>query len=125
MKSVSLLPESDDVTVCVRLTGLVTTEDYIQNYHNEIKRRAEKYGFFNLLVFYDENFKGWEENAAEQNFKSICELGDKPYKLAYVNPRESKIMLMKLAQPLMRAEIRYYDPGDLDEALRWIKERAE
>lgn len=119
---ITILPETDDTTLCVRLTGHINARDYKQNYGQQIADRAKRHGFFNLLVYYDEHFTGWDADAAELNFKSICELADNARKLAYINPGESKIMLMKLAGPMLVADIRYFDAHELQTALEWIKE---
>jgi hypothetical protein len=122
MTTVTILPDSNDTTLCLRLTGTVTAEDFDRYFHQEIKKRVDKHGFFNMLVYYDADFKGWEPEAADLNFKSIIELASKPKKLAYVNPTKSKIMLMKLADPILGGEICYFEENELEQALQWIRE---
>lgn len=122
MSSVTILPDSNETTLCLRLSGQVIAQDFDDYYHQEIKKRVETQGFFNLIVCYDPDYKGWTEEAAEQNLKSIFEMGSKPKKLAYVNPPMRKILLMKMTEKLLSGEIRYFEDGQYPEALKWIKE---
>lgn len=117
MASITLLPDSDDQTLCLQMTGQITPDEFENKYRQEIEKRIDKNGYFNMLVYYDRNFKGWDPQAAEMNLKAIITLGRKPRKLAYVNPQKSKIMLMKLAQPILEGEIRYFAEDELAEAL--------
>lgn len=122
MPSITILPESDDYTLCLQLTGLVSGDEFDRSYRDEIRQRIARNGYFNMLVHYDRYFKGWEPDAADKNLKAIIELGPKAGKLAYVNPQPNKIMLMKLTQPIVSGEIRYFDEKELDQALKWVKE---
>jgi hypothetical protein len=121
-ETVTQFPQTDELTLCIRMTGQVDLATYQRVFDAEVHRRVKAYKKFRLLVFYDENFIGWDPDAAEMNFKSICAVGHMAEKLAYVNPRETKIMLMKLAKPIVGCETRYFDAGELDQALQWIKE---
>lgn len=122
MSNISVLAESDDTTLCLRLTGMIGADEFDRYFHQEIEKRVANNDYFNMLVEYDSNFKGWEPEAAERNFKSILSLSSKPRKLAYINPPEQKIVLMKYAKPLLSGEIKYFDSGHFSEALNWIKE---
>lgn len=119
---IEILPESDNETLCLRYSGVITAEEFTRCNHLELKKRADKNGFFNMLIVYDEGYEGWEPDAADLNFKSIAELHDKPKKLAYVNPDNHKILLMKLTQPMMHAQIRYFQLHELNDAIAWVKQ---
>jgi hypothetical protein len=122
MASVVILPDSNETTLCLQLHSHVTAEDFDQYCHQEIKKRVEANGYFNMIVHYDSDYEGWEPDAADLNLRSIMELGSKPHKLAYVNPSKRKIMLMKMAEPILKGEIRYFEEGQYQDALKWIKE---
>lgn len=122
MASVIILPDSNETTLCLQLHSHVTAEDFDKYCHQEIKKRVEANGYFNMIVHYDSDYEGWEPDAADLNLKSIMELGSKPHKLAYVNPSKRKIMLMKMAEPIIKGEIRYFEEGQYQDALKWIKE---
>jgi len=122
MTSVVILPESNETTICLLLHDHVVAEDFDKYYHQEIKKRVAANGYFNMIVNYAPDYKGWETDAADLNLKSIMELGSKPHKLAYVNPPKRKILLMKMAEPILKGEIRYFEDGGYQDALKWIKE---
>lgn len=122
MTTVTLLPESDEQTLCVSLHGWVTLHDYKTFFDDEVRKRIHTQGFVKLLIMYDADFEGWKEDAAEMNFRSICELAPKTRRTAYINPGEAKIMMMKLAQPIVGGEMRFFTLEELPDALKWIKE---
>ena len=123
-QTVFVLPESNETTLCVRYSGMVDAENYNTHHYFELLDRHAKQGWFNMVVYYDDNFEGWTPDGAEANFKSMCEMGSKARKLAYVNPRERKVLLMKmLAGHLIGGEIRYFETGEYAEAVRWANEK--
>ncbi len=122
METVRLLPESDETNVCVSYHGMLDAADYDRNLHQNILSRANEHGYFNLLILYGEDFQGWTPEAAEADFRSICQLADKPRKLAYVNPDKNKVMVMKLTQPILSGETRYFSTDEYDIAMKWLKE---
>lgn len=123
MQTVFILPETTDTTLCVRYSGALTVEDFDHYHHQELLKRREENGYFNLLVCYDNDYSGWEPEAADANLKSIVELGKNARKLAYVNPHKRKIFLMRMVNDLVKdAEIRYFDGDDYAAAVAWITE---
>lgn len=121
---VAILPESDAHTLCVRLTGLVSKEDYAKNFGERLAKIANEQGRFSLCLIYGPDYKGWEPGAAELSFKSIIDYGKKAARLAYVNPPESKILQIKLAKPLFSGDIRFFNTDEEKKALAWVKESA-
>lgn len=122
-QTVFILPESNETTLCVRYTGMVDAENYNTYHYHQLLKRYDRQGWFNMVVHYDDGFQGWTPDGAEANFKSMCEMGSKARKLAYVNPRERKVLLMKmLAGYFMGGEIRYYESNQYDEAVKWASE---
>ncbi|MGZ9108928.1 MAG: STAS/SEC14 domain-containing protein [Micavibrio sp.] len=122
-QTVFILPESNETTLCVRYTGMVDAENYNTHHYFQLLDRHARLGWFNMVVYYDDAFEGWTPEGAEANFKSMCEMGTKARKLAYVNPRERKVLLMKmLAGHLINGEIRYFETGEYADAVRWANE---
>jgi hypothetical protein len=119
-EEIVILPESDDHTLCVTLKGIISQPAYEDCIFNPIKDMAEN-GQYNLLVNYDESYKGWSEEAAKLSFQTIINYGPKARKLAYVNPPDSKLLQIKMARPLFGGEIRFFDINELDKALQWVK----
>ncbi len=121
-ETIAVLPETHEATLCLRLTGMVTPEDFAKNFGDRVQQIAEKYGRYNLYVLYDENFQGWSREAADLSFKNISQFSAKARRLAYINAPDSRILMMKMLQPIMNAEIRYFDLHEKDQAMAWIME---
>ena len=120
--TVTILPETDDTTLCLRLNGIVTKEDYLKYFEEPLNRILEKNDHYSLLALHAADFQGWTEEAADLSFKCISTVGAKARKAAYVNAPDSRMLMMKMLKPLMTAEVRYFDEDAYDEALRWVKE---
>ena len=121
-ETITILPETHEATLCLRLTGMVTPEDFTKNFGDRVQQIAEKYDRYNLFVLYDENFEGWSREAADLSFKNISQFSPKAQRLAYVNAPGSRILMMKMLQPIMNAEVRYFDLHEKEQAMAWIME---
>jgi hypothetical protein len=119
--TITVLPETDDHTLCVSLGGLVTLEDYEECVFKPLDAFVKKGIKFDLLLHYSKDYKGWTPEAADKSFRSIIDHGKYARRMAYVNPPESKIFQVKMAAPLLGGEVRYFDDKELPEALKWIK----
>ncbi len=121
-ETITILPETHEATLCLRLTGMVTPEDFTKNFGDRVQQIAEKYDRYNLFVLYDENFEGWSREAADLSFKNISQFSPKAHRLAYINAPDSRILMMKMLQPIMNAEVRYFDLHEKEQAMAWIME---
>lgn len=121
-ETIIVLPETHEATLCLRLTGMVTPEDFTEHFGNRVQQIAEKYNRYNLFVFYDEHFEGWSREAADLSFKNIAQFSPKARRLAYINAPDSRMLMMKMLQPIMHAEIRYFDLSEKEQAMNWVME---
>lgn len=119
-ETVTILPETHEATLCLRLSGMVTPEDFTRNFGDRVQQINEKYDHYNLFVLYDETFEGWSREAADLSFKNIAQFSPKARRIAYVNAPDSRILMMKMLQPIMHAEVRYFDLSDKQQAMAWI-----
>jgi hypothetical protein len=118
---IDVLPQSSHDTVCVTLRGVIGPEDYKKSLFDTLKNLTENGQTFNLLMNYDISFKGWDREAAEMSFRSIIDYGRKARKLAYVNAPDSKMLQIKMTQPLLGGEVRFFETEELDTAIAWVK----
>ena len=114
------LPETRDATLCLRLTGMITPGDFNEHFGNHVYRLVDTYGYYNLFIHYDEKFEGWSREAADLSFKCVSQCSPKARRLAYVNAPDSRMLMMKMLQPMMTAETRFFDEDEKDEALKWV-----
>lgn len=120
--TVTMLPETDETTLCVRLNGIVTKEDYLQHFEQPLLKILETKKQYNLYAYHAPDFQGWTEEAADLSFKCISSVGHRARKAAYVNAPDSRMLMMKMLKPLMTAEVRYFDEEEHETALKWVKE---
>ena len=120
-KTITIMPESNDTTLFVHLHDTIGVDDYMQIFDAPVRAIQKKNGWYNLLVYYDRDFKGWSEQAAALSFKCITDIGGTARRLAYVSPPDQRILLMKMMRPIIKAEIRYFNLEDLDEAIAWMQ----
>lgn len=118
--TVITLPDTSETTLCLQLTGLITTEDFTTYFDIPVQKAVEKHGFYNLFIYYDPHFEGWSREAADLSFKCISQYSPKAKRLAYVNAPDSRMLMMKMLSPIMQAEIRYFTEQQKDEALQWV-----
>lgn len=119
--TITIMPETQGCTLCLRLTGTIAADDFINKFGDRVRDIAEKYNHYDLYILYDEHFEGWSREAADLSFKNIAQYSPKARRLAYVNAPESRILMMKMLKPMMNAEVRYYNLSEKDEALAWVK----
>lgn len=119
-RTITVLPETTEDTLCLRLTGTITAEDFTANFGDPVYKMVADLDRYNLYVFYDEHFEGWSREAADLSFKCISQCSPKARKLAYVNAPDSRMLMMKMLQPIMQADIKYFELDQKDEAMKWI-----
>jgi len=101
--------------------NVIKKEDF-QVFYDLLEKAHNQFGDIRVLVYFDDSFKGWEKDAAELNFKSVSEYVKHATHLAYVNPDPHKMLQMKIASPLVKGELRFFNTEDYEKALNWIKE---
>lgn len=119
--NVVILPETSGNVIVATYKGIINKEDY-QVFHDLLVEKHEKYGDIKVLVYFDEDFKGWEKDAADLNFRSLSEYVKHITRLAYVNPSPHKMLQMKISAPLVKGELRFFNTEDYYKALKWVKE---
>jgi hypothetical protein len=122
--TVTLLPESDDRTVCVRLDGQISEAGFEHVFLNAVRARFESGQPFNILLYFTDH-KGWEEKAAALSFDFVLRYAAKAARVAYVSPPPGKVMHIKLFEKQFGGAVRIFDKADFDKALHWVKTGAE
>jgi hypothetical protein len=123
--SVILMPESDDRTVCVTFRGIVTLADHRANLFDQMQARIEKYGYYNLVLYFHPDFRGYTPEAADSGFRGIRDMGRSARRIAYVNPTPRKLFQTQMTRALLCEEVRNFDAEELAEAIAWAKAAPE
>ena len=121
-ETITIMPETSGSTLCLRLQGVISAEDFTRNFGDRVRDIVATHGHYNLYILYDQEFKGWSCEAADLSFKNISQYSPKASRLAYVNAPDSRILMMKMLEPIMQAEIRYFNLAEKDEALAWVQQ---
>ena len=123
--TVSLHPASGKNILCFQLDGFVTRDEHKKFLIDPLREAVKKYGTYRVVMIYQPTFEGWEPEAAEDNMNIVLECMPFCERAAYVNPPKKKILQMKMAEPLIHFDIRYFDSVQTDEALAWIRQGAK
>lgn len=121
-KSVLILPESDERTICVQFDGPVNREDHEKYLTGEVAKRADKLGSFNLVIIYNDDHLFQDYQAAEANIRGLMSFAARCTRAAYVNPTQRKMLQIKLLEPLFAGEVRFFNAEERDEAIAWAKQ---
>lgn len=119
--TVTILPETDEFTLCLRFEGAITKKDHYDGLVVPMRAMVEKNGYYNLVIFFSPTYQGYEPDAAEQSFNSINELGRFSRRIAYVNPSVRKMFQTNLTRVLLGKEVRNFASEDMAEAVAWAK----
>ena len=123
--TVSLLPMGGKNILCFQLDGFVTQQDHKKFLIDPLREAVKKHGRYRVVMIYKPTFEGWEAAAADDNMNIVLECMPFCERAAYVNPPKKKIMQMKMSEPLIKFDIRYFDSAQTDEALVWIRQDAK
>jgi len=117
---IEILPQTSDdlLAVCV---SQKFTEDDVSLYRSLIKERIEKNGFARLYFEMIE-FDGWEIKSFVENAVFDIKYGSQFGKVAMVGEKIWQEWAARLASPVKKEGIKYFDIKDRELALKWIKE---
>lgn len=117
-----VLPESQGNILGLKATGKLTKEDYIEVLIPRLESVAKEEGRVHLLLYLDEDFKGWEPMAMVEDFKvGIGKYRKDLGKLALVGGPEWVKLLIELDSILPGAKMKTFSCDQLQEAWDWIK----
>ena len=117
----TIMDETDDRVLCVKIHKPISKEGYENNFLPRIRDMVEKTGEIRLLVFY-EDYKGWEEEASALDMQTSVAYRDKLARFALVNPPEKEMFQKKIKSFFMSGEFRNFAAEDFGEALDWVRE---
>lgn len=119
--TMTLLPETDDNTVCISATGVMQPQDFKRYFEEPFLDRVARNGFCNVYLKFEDDFQGWSLEAADVSFRFITSNATSVRRLAYVNAPDSRRLLMAMMRPVTDTELKYFESGQEREALEWLK----
>jgi len=118
-----ILPQSHGRRVALKASGKLTHDDY-QWLTPALEARISEVGPLSVL-FDMESFEGWELRAAWDDFLlGLKHLGDFE-RIALVGDRKWEEIGARIADHLIKAEVRFFDVSERDAAWMWIEANSK
>lgn len=112
--------ESDPRVIRATVTGQLHESDY-HHLTPQIEQLLKRHAAVRMLVHLSD-FKGWSPGAAWEDAKlGFHHLADFE-RLAVVGDRRWEEWMTRLARPFTLADVRYFEPPEMEKALAWISE---
>ena len=106
--------------MAVTVTGKLESDDY-DLLGTEVDRIVSLHGKIRLLIEL-EDFHGWTAGAAWEDAKMGIRHYSHIEKMAVVGENRWEKGMTLFVKPFTRAEVRYFDSADSDDALKWVLE---
>lgn len=109
----------DPELVVIGVSGKLTKPDYDQ-FVPEFESVAKERGAMRVLILL-EDFRGWDVAGLWEDLKFDITHQKDMGRVAVVGDRDWQKWGTVLSKPFFRAEIRYFEPAQADEARAWLK----
>lgn len=118
--SVQVNEESDGKVLVIHVSEKLTKDDY-EHLVPEVDRLIEKHGKIRML-FEMHDFHGWSCGALWEDTKFAFKHFRAIERLAVIGEKKWQRGMATFCKPFTKAEIRYFDHDNLDEAREWLAE---
>jgi len=119
--SLGLHEEDDGRILVVLASGKLSRDDY-EHFVPEMERLISRHGKINIL-FEMRDFHGWEAGALWEDTKFALHHFHDIGRLAVVGEARWEEAMTIFCKPFTKAEIRYFEHRQHDEALRWLRSK--
>jgi hypothetical protein len=117
--SITLETTTRDNAIAVHAIGRLRAEDY-ERFFPGVDNLIEEIGPIRIL-FELEDFHGWEAGAGWKDLKLSFKHRAGVERLAMVGDTNWESWMAKFCQPFTRAEVRFYNRSEGDDARAWIE----
>lgn len=117
-----IMPETDDETLVVKALKTLSSEDYEDIFIPELNRRLNKTGKIRVVIYFDDNFIGWEPGAAWDDFVFGVQHRHDFDKVAVVGGQKWLQWATKVASYFMDSQVATYAPDAFQDAVKWVKQ---
>ncbi|MEX2671218.1 MAG: STAS/SEC14 domain-containing protein [Phycisphaeraceae bacterium] len=121
--TVQLAEEKRGKTITVHVTGKLSRADY-QQFVPQVERAVAEHGKIRILVVMDD-FAGWDMGALWEDIKFDAKHFSDVERIAMVGEKRWQEGMAHFCKPFTKAEIRYFERGQLPEAHLWLEENGE
>lgn len=115
-----ILPQSDGPVIGLRISDTLTRGDF-DALGNELRRRTSGGQRLKVLILM-EDFRGWQDaGALLKDMQVEAQAARHIDRLAIVGETRWQEWLSRLAEPLGRGMLRYFEHDDLEQAWEWLR----
>ena len=117
---IQLMPESHDSLLVFKASEKLTADDYKKRFIPELQKCIDKYERIDLVMEFDEAFKGFEAGAMWEDAKFGTKHRHNFHKIAVVGIPKSVGWMTKVGKHLVDFEIKNFERGHVDDAETWV-----
>ncbi len=114
------IPVQEDNIVAFRISGKLTHEDY-QTFLPRLESLIKENGKLSVLIELHD-FKGWDLEAAWDDFRFLEEHPEAFERIAVVGKGRLMRWMTAMTAPFVGAEVRYFEEDELSKAWDWLRE---
>ena len=117
---INILPESSGSLVCIKVSGKLTDAEY-KNLIPQIELVIQEFGVIKIYIDILE-LDGWEWRVAWDDFAFGIKHWRSFSKIALVGGRRWEELSAKIADKIIKADVKYFGKENSIEALTWIND---
>lgn len=117
---ITILPQSSDRIIGLKLTGKLHDEDY-EHFVPRVEAAIQEHGKVRLLVHF-EDFHGWDLHAIWDDTKFSVKHCLDIEKVAIVGDRAWEKGMAVVCKPFTTASVKFFETTDIEQAWVWIAE---
>ena len=118
---IEIMPETAGKTLVVKAKGMLTSEDYEKIFIPQLKQLIDQFGKIRVLLYLDENFTGWELDAAWDDAVFGLQHRHDFEKVAIVSDQQWVAWATKVGSYFMDGQVATYKISEFQDAIIWIK----
>lgn len=122
---IDIMPESTKRMLAVKATGTLTDNDYTEVWIPALQKIIDEYESANVLLYMDEDFKGWDMKAMWEDAKFGYKHRNDFAKIAIVGGPTWVTWGLKIGEFMLDSEVKTYESTQLQEALEWAAQTAK
>ncbi len=119
---IEIMSETEGKVLAVKATEKLTFEDYEEVFIPKLNQLIEEYGKIRAVMYLDENFTGWETEAAWDDAKFGIQHKNDFEKIAVVGGPKWVEWATRIGAYFIDGEVKTYEASDIQAAISWVKE---
>jgi len=119
---IEIMPETEANILVVKATKMLTSEDYETVFIPQLEQLISHFGKVRVLIYLDENFTGWELEAAWDDAVFGWQHRHDFEKVAVVGDQKWVAWAIKVGSYFMEGQVTTYVHTEFQDAVTWIRQ---